>query len=149
MDAHTPTTHLDSETLTTLASFGNMADAIVQMNNLLQNERETSNNLRIENTQLKAKIWEESYKVSGKNQCNRTPAMDSSSPVLYHHCSCPATKSSESMETKTAFLESTINKAIHLIVEGPKGEFSSKADTHEENNTPIQGNAVQFKEEYK
>ena len=69
--------------------------------------------------------------------------MVSSSPVLYHHCSCPATKSSESMETKRAFLESTINKAIHLIAEGLKGEFSSKADTHEENNTPTQGNAVQ------
>ena len=68
MDVHTPTNHLDSETLTTLASFGNMADAIVQMNNLLQNEREASNNLRIENAQLKAKIGElEPYKVNGKN----------------------------------------------------------------------------------
>ena len=58
------------------------------MNNLLQNEREVSNDLRIENTQLKAKIGElEPDKVNGKNQCNRTPTMDSSSPDSYHDCS--------------------------------------------------------------
>ena len=51
---------------------------IAGMNNILQIEREVSNNLRIENIQLKAKIGElKSYKVNSQNQCLTYPALES------------------------------------------------------------------------
>ena len=56
---HTQVTNsIGNETLATFATFDKMADAILQMNNLLQVERDLSNNLRIENIQLKSKIGE-------------------------------------------------------------------------------------------
>ena len=86
------------------------------MNNMLQIERDVSNNLQIENLKLKAKSGElESYKVNGQNQCSTSSAMDISSPDSCNHCRCLAPKPNESMVTNRAFLESKINDVIQFL----------------------------------
>ncbi len=55
-----------NETLATFAAFGNMANAILELNNLLKNEREISSALRLENLQLMSKVQELRTKVDSQ-----------------------------------------------------------------------------------
>ena len=53
-----------NETLATFAAFGNMANSILDLNNLLKDEREVSSTLRLENLQLRSKVQELELKAN-------------------------------------------------------------------------------------
>ena len=56
----------ENETLATFAAVGNMANSILDLNNLLKDEREVSSSLRLENLQLRSKVQELETKVNSQ-----------------------------------------------------------------------------------
>ena len=81
---------IGNETLATFAAFGKMADAILEMNTLLQVERDLSNNLRIENIQLKSRIGEleACSAVSKSTTPSAVESSSSGSSCSHHHRPC-------------------------------------------------------------
>ena len=106
-DIHTQVTNsIGNKTLATFETFGKMADAILQMNTLLQVERDLSNNLCIENIQLKSKIGElETNSALRKSTTPSAVECSSSESCSHHH-----RPSNGRLETKSN--ESTLHNAI-------------------------------------
>ena len=100
------TNSIGNLTLATFATFGKMTNAILQMNTSLQVERDLSNNLRIENIQLKSKIGElETSSAARKSTTPSAVECSSSESCSHHH-----RPSNGRLETKSN--ESTLYSAI-------------------------------------